>query len=357
MSDAFRELLKKVGSGVHTGEDLTQTEAEAATVMMLQQEATPAQIGAFMLAHRIKRPTPVELAGMLDAYDRFAPKIDTNKFDRPVVVFGNPYDGRSRTAPVSHIVVLMLAAAGIPVMMHGGDCMPTKYGIPAIEIWQKLGIDFSQFSLLQVREILAKTGVGFIYLPQHFVLADKLVPYRDQIGKRPPFATLELIWSPCVGNMHIVAGFVHPPTEERFRATFELRGVHQFTTVKGLEGSCDLPRSRTAIIGLGKNDSGIAAIERLHLNPRDYNLGGKDIAFESSDRLIQQLQEVLQGKATELMPAAILNGGFYLWRFGICPDLASGLTQAEAMLSKGKVAEKLQQLQIYGKKQKEITFL
>ena len=47
MSNEFRDLLRKVGSGVHTGENLNRTEAAAATRMMLLQEATPAQIGRF----------------------------------------------------------------------------------------------------------------------------------------------------------------------------------------------------------------------------------------------------------------------------------------------------------------------
>ncbi|NER79711.1 MAG: hypothetical protein F6K42_09030, partial [Leptolyngbya sp. SIO1D8] len=68
MSQAFRALLKKVGSGRHTSETLTRREATDAALMMLAQEATPAQIGAFMIAHRIKRPVPQELAGFLDAY-------------------------------------------------------------------------------------------------------------------------------------------------------------------------------------------------------------------------------------------------------------------------------------------------
>ena len=77
MSQVFRELLKKVGSGVHTSQSLTRQEAAIATRMMLQQEATPAQIGAFMIAHRIRRPTPTELAGMLDAYNELGPKLDS----------------------------------------------------------------------------------------------------------------------------------------------------------------------------------------------------------------------------------------------------------------------------------------
>jgi anthranilate phosphoribosyltransferase len=344
MSVAFRELLKKVGSGVHTGKNLTREEAAAATRMMLQQEATPAQIGAFMIAHRIKRPTPEELAGMLDAYDQLGPKLpvkDENSL--PVTVFGIPYDGRSRTAPIIPITALILATVGVLVVMHGGDRMPTKYGIPLIEIWQGLGVDFSTLSLAQTQQLFEKTGVGFVYIPQHFPLANDLVPYRDQIGKRPPTATLELVWSPCAGNVHLVAGYVHPPTETRFRETLELRGASNFTLVKGLEGSCDLPRERTAIIAVSQFETN-AGFERLLLHPRDYGFDGKDVPFESANELIAGMQEVLQGKPSELMSSAIWNGGFYLWRCGVCPDFPTGLAKAEALLTAGDVARKLQEI-------------
>ena len=345
MSDQFRELLKKVGSGTHTGKNLTRTEAALATEMMLNQEATPAQIGAFMIAHRIKRPTPTELAGMLDAYDKLSPRLSLYNLPqtKTPVVFSHPYDGRSRTVPVMPITALILAAVDVPVVMHGGDCMPTKYGIPLMEIWQQLGVDFSSVSLAANEQLLAKTGISFIYLPQHFPQAQALVTYREQIGKRPPFATLELIWLPVLGNAHLVSGFVHPPTETRFRETFSLRKVEHYTTVKGLEGSCDLARSRTGIIGLGSPQGW----ERLHLHPRDYDLGGTDLPLESKTQLIDQITSVIAGSNCELMPAAILNGGFYLWRLGVCTDVAAGFAQAEKMLTTGQVAAKLEQLRSF----------
>ncbi|MGK7952530.1 MAG: anthranilate phosphoribosyltransferase family protein [Xenococcaceae cyanobacterium] len=343
MSQEFRELLKKVGSGTHTGKDLTRTEAAAATEMMLEQIATPAQIGAFTIAHRIKRPTPEELAGMLDCYDKIAPKLSLTHLSnsKTPVVFGNPYDGRSRHVPVMPITALILAAVDIPVIMHGGDCMPTKYGIPLIEIWQLLGVDLTNLSLAENEKLLAETGISFVYLRKHFPQAYNLVTYREQIGKRPPFATVELIWLPVAGDVHLVSGFVHPPTETRFQETFSLRNVTNYTTVKGLEGSCDLARNRTAIIGLGSPKG----FDRLHLHPRDYDLDGTDLPLESKTQLIEQTKLVIEGKNCELMPSAILNGGFYLWRFGICQDLASGFAQAEEMLTKGKVKAKLNQLQ------------
>jgi anthranilate phosphoribosyltransferase len=180
MSDEFRELLKRVGSGTHTSKDLTRTETATATRMMLLQEATPAQIGAFMIAHRIKRPTSEEVAGILDAFEQLGSKLSINPtHTHKPVVFGNPYDGRSRTVPVSIITALMLAAAGIPVVMHGGDCMPTKYGIPLVEIWQQLGVDFKRFNLNHTQSIYNQSKIGFIYLPQHFSEASNFVTFRE----------------------------------------------------------------------------------------------------------------------------------------------------------------------------------
>jgi anthranilate phosphoribosyltransferase len=261
MSKEFRELLRKVGSGTHTSKSLSRREAAMAMRMMLLQEATPAQIGAFMIAHRIKRPTGEELAGMLDAYEEMGPRLGqldrVANGDRPVIVLGSPYDGRSRTAPISPFVALILAAAGGAVIMHGGDRMPTKEGIPLIDIWQMLGINWHDLSLNHVQQILSEVGIGFVYLPRHFPLAQNLVPYREQIGKRPPIATLELIWSPYQGDAHLCCGYVHPPTETMIREAFARRGVKQFTTIKGLEGSCDLPCDRTAIIGMGDHPAGL----------------------------------------------------------------------------------------------------
>ncbi|HEY9615896.1 MAG TPA: anthranilate phosphoribosyltransferase family protein [Microcoleaceae cyanobacterium] len=342
MSHAFRELLRKIGSGTHTSESLTRQESAAAMRMMLLQEATPAQIGAFMIAHRIRRPTSTELAGMLDAYAELGPRLSPIAADHPVTVFGVPYDGRSRTAPILPLTALILATAGCPVLMHGGDRMPTKEGDPLIDYWKGLGVDWSLLSLSQTQTVLETTGIGFVYLPTHFPLAHGLVPYREQIGKRPPLATMELMWSPYAGAAHVVAGYVHPPTEERFRETFAHRGITQFTTVKGLEGSCDLPRERTGIIGMQDRDRDF---ERLHLHPRDYGFEGTNVPLDTPANLVQVMQTVLQGEQSELWRSTLWNGGFYLWRLGVCPTIADGITHTETLLQTGQVQQTLQTLQ------------
>ena len=340
MSHEFRDLLKKVGSGSHTSKPLTRGEAEAATRMMLTQVATPAQIGAFMIAHRIKRPTPEELAGTLDAYEALGPTLPAIDSGQPALVLSCPYDGRSRTAPVTPITALLLLAADIPVVMHGGDRMPTKEGIPLVDLWRQLGVELSQLSLAQSHQLMNHSGFGFVYLPRHFAAAHSLVPYREQIGKRPPFATVELLWCPYGGPCTLVIGFVHPPTENLAQETFALRGLQQFITVKGLEGSCDLSRSRTAIIGLHQKDS----FERLLLHPRDYGFDGEDVPFGEEADLGQRLLAVLAGEPSELARTALWNGGFYLWQGGAAPSLEAGFALAQELLTRGKALAKLEDL-------------
>lgn len=342
MSHVFRELLRKVGSGTHTSESLTREEAAAATRMMLLQEATPAQIGAFMISHRIRRPTGTELAGMLDAYEELGPRLQPIAAAHPVTVMGVPYDGRSRTAPLSPLVALILATAHCPVVMHGGDRMPTKEGEPLIDYWRGLGVDWSQLSLSQVQHVLDATGLGFLHLPTHFPLAQGLVPYREQIGKRPPSATMELIWSPYAGETHLVSGFVHPPTELMFQEAIALRGIPHFTSVKGLEGSSDLPRERTAIIGLGAPAIGF---ERLHLHPRDYGFEGKNVPLDTTPTLVEAIYAVLQGQPSELTQSTLWSGGFYLWRCGSCRSLEAGIQEAQRLLTEGLALQKLHELQ------------
>lgn len=338
MSTVFRNLLKNVGSGAHTHKDLSRAEAETAARMMLLGEATPAQIGAFLIAHRIKRPTPSELAGILDAYDSLGSSLPDLPLGQPLRIFGHPYDGRERSTPVAPLVSLILAAAGIPTLQHGSDVCPTKYGVPLVSLWKQLGIPWAGLALDRVAECLQQHRLGFIHLPTHFPLAQGLMVYRDEIGKRPPLATVELMWSPYQGPVHVFSGFVHPPTEVMMLEVGSLRGIPAFTTVKGLEGSCDLPRSRTAIL----HHNG----ERLLLKARDYGLEGSDTAFPGLEVWQQQAMGVLQGDpSSPLWPDVLWSGGTFLWLTGSALTLEMGLDHAKSLLQDGSVLSTLTELQ------------
>ena len=339
MSDRFRKFVQTIGSGTHTGKSLTREEAAEAMELMLQQIATPAQIGAFFIAHRIKRPTGEELAGMQDAYAKLGPQLQpVASHDRAPIVFGIPYDGRSRTAPLAPLVSLIMTAAGVPVILHGGDRMPTKYGVPLVDIWQEWGINWSGVSFDRIQEIFATTGLGFIYTPTHFPLAAGLTPYRDQIGKRPPIATLELMWCPYAGEAHLIFGYVHPPTEKAALIAASLRGTpHKISTVKGLEGSTDLPRDRAAIVGV--HHSGQEDVERIFLHHYDYALSNLNPPLSPTSELMASFATVLRGEPSELFNSVIWNAGFYLWHCGAVSDVKTGMLRARELLSSGAVSQ------------------
>ncbi|MEL7353245.1 MAG: anthranilate phosphoribosyltransferase family protein [Cyanobacteria bacterium P01_A01_bin.116] len=339
--EQFRDLLKKVGSGTHTSKPLSRSEAAIATHLILTQAATPVQIGAFMIAHRIRRPTPTELAGMLDTYDALGPQLTDIESDYPVTVFCNPYDGRSRTAPINPLTALIMAAADAPALLPGSGRMPTKMGLPAIEVFQGLGLDWGVLSLAQLQSVFAQTGLGLVYQPVHFPLAEGLVDYRKQIGKRPTFATVEIMWSPYRGRSNVVSGYVHPPTEARTQDAFTQREIPFFTTVKGLEGSCDISRSRTAILSLNQIQSGTLHTERLLLHPRDYGFEGTDPAFVPVEDLLPLYRDAIAGKPNEIARSAIWNAGFYLWRIGRVEQIEEGFELARSRLNEGTVTQKL----------------
>ncbi len=333
----FRELIGKVGSGEHTSTGLSRQEARAAIEMMLKGKVDSAQMGAFLIAHRIRRPAPQELSGMLDGYRCLGPILTTP--GRRALCFGVPYDGRSRTAPVLPLLALTLAAAGIPVVLHGGNPMPVKYGITLAELFAALGIEWRGLPLTAVQERLDSHGLALTHQPDHFQAAERLVLIRDLIGKRPPVASLELLWTPHQGQRLLVSGFVHPPTEARAWEALAAAGETDLLTVKGLEGSTDLPTTRAGITARVRRGT----VERILLHPRDHGISAAEIPWSGLEDWRRDGQLALKGEGP-LAEALLWNLGAYLWLADRHDDLPTALEQARALLQARIGANKCLQL-------------
>jgi anthranilate phosphoribosyltransferase len=337
MSARFRELLKKVGSGPHTGKELSRTEAAEALALIWDGSATPAQVGAFLIAHRIRRPTGTELAGFLDTYRAQLPQLQGTALPRPAVVFGYPYDGRSRTAPLGPLLALLLAAAGQPVVLHGSGRVATKNGVPLVELWDSLGVNWRGHSLPELEHCLGTIGIAQMQQPDHLPAAEQVNVYREELGKRPPLATTELMLCPLADCGWLVSGFVHPPTEGMIREALALQGQSRFLTVKGLEGSPELPRDRAAIVGREQDGQW----ERIILHARDHDLGGPELVWTDEPTWQAQAIALLNGQDSALRPGLIWNGGIYLWQLGLATAVEQGLEQADQLLRNGSLARTL----------------
>jgi len=326
----LRELLAAIGSGERTGRNLSREEAAEALELLLAEGVNPAQAGAFLIAHRLRRPQPQELAGMLDTYRRLGPTLEVA--GRRTVSFGVPFDGRSRTAPILPLTALLLAAAGLGVVLQGGDPMPVKYGLTQAEALAALGLDLRGLTWPRVQGLFGRHGLALLHQPDHFPDAERLVPLRVAIGKRPPIATLELFWSCCPGGDLQVSGFVHAPTEALINDSLASVGTAEVITIKGLEGGVDLPISRVAIAAHRRGN----ATERLILQARDHGLRSPDPELHSLAMWREQALDALQGQGP-LLESLLWNGGFQLWRSGQAADLAAGLAMAEGLVREGAV--------------------
>ena len=331
----FRELIAKVGSGEHTSTGLSRDEARDAMDLMLQGQASDAQLGAFLIAHRIRRPLPIELTGMLDSYRNHGPKLETP--GRQAICFGVPYDGRSRTAPLLPLLALVLASAEIPVVLHGGDPMPVKYGVTLAELFAALGIECRGLSLAALQQRLSTHHLALTHQPDHFPAAERLLPVRDEIGKRPPVASLELLWTPHCGDHLLVSGFVHPPTEKRAWEALATAGETQVLTVKGLEGSTDLPTTRAGITARVQNGE----VERILMHPRDHGIEADEVAWVCLETWKDQALAALAGEGP-LAEGLAWNLAAFLWQAGACSSLPAALEQSRALLQ-ARSGERLRQ--------------
>ena len=233
----------------------------------------------------------------------------------------------------------MLLASGIPVVLQGGARMPIKYGITAHELFLALDLDLSRLSLSTVQQGFDQHGLALIHQPDHFKIAESLISYREELGKRPPVASLELLWTAHQGKHLLVSGFVHPPTESRAWDALKQAGESNFVTVKGLEGGTDLPIGRACITATVK--SGESARKILH--PRDHGCHEQDVEWSDLDTWVQQAQQALKNQGP-LRSALRWNSGAYIWFSGRAKTLEDGIQHADRLLNEGKALDVLHQL-------------
>jgi anthranilate phosphoribosyltransferase len=250
-----------------------------------------------------------------------------------------PYDGRNRTAPVYPLTALVLAAAGVPVVLSGGDRIPVKYGVTPQELFAALGLPLRGLPIERVQEGLDRHGLALVHQPDHLPFAEVLIPYREELGKRPPVASVELLWSPHQGSHLLVSGFVHPPTEARAWEALRLAGESDLVTVKGLEGGTDLPVSRACVTARVRNGEA----ERTILHPRDHGCHGPETAWTEEQEWRRQAETALEGEG-DLAGAVIWNAGTYLWFSDHRSTLREGLECARRMLLEGRARARLEAL-------------
>ena len=173
------------------GEDLQRTEASWAMSQIMSGEATPAQIGAFMLALRSKGETVEELAGLVDVMLENAVLLQTGSDAVDIVGTGGDLVG---TVNISSMASILTAASGVPVLKHGSRSASGKTG--SSEMLEVLGIRLD-LSPQQVTEVFKKVGITFFFAPVFHPAMRHVAPIRKELAIPTTFNFLGPLANPA----------------------------------------------------------------------------------------------------------------------------------------------------------------
>lgn len=178
-------------SSLLAGEDLERASASWAMSQIMSGDATPAQIGAFMLALRSKGETVAELAGLVDVMLRNAVLLETGDDAVDIVGTGGDQVG---TVNISSMASILTAAAGYPVLKHGSRSASGKTG--SSEMLEVLGIRLD-LSPQQVAEVFDKVGITFFFAPVFHPAMRHVAPVRKELAIPTTFNFLGPLANPA----------------------------------------------------------------------------------------------------------------------------------------------------------------
>jgi anthranilate phosphoribosyltransferase len=244
----MQQFVKIVGRGEKLARHLSREEAAEAVIELLDGLGTPAQVGAFLVAMRVKSESAEECVGFtLGARERFEPPALAPGGSVDV---GAPHDGRVRTAPLTWLAALVTAAGGVAAVASGTPRLPTKHGVGVHEVLESLGLEPLAAGAAG-RETLSRLGLAYQPVERWFPRWEALRPVREELGLRTLLSTVEKLLNPCRAD-HAVVGIFHKTYLVRLGEALRHLGLQRAVVVQGPEGGV-VPsvRRKTAIAWAG----------------------------------------------------------------------------------------------------------
>ncbi len=330
--DHFKPIIAKVA----TGSPLTREEAEKAFEQILSGEATLAQMGAFLMALRVRGETVDEISGAVTAMR--AKMLRVNAPADAIDIVGTGGDN-SGSWNVSTLAAILTAATGLKIAKHGNRAASSKSGSADVltALGVKVGIDAAG-----IERCINDAGVGFMFAPTHHSSMRHVAPVRVELGTRTIFNILGPLSNPAGVKKQVIGVFSESwmmPIAE----TLKSLGSTDLWIVHGSDGLDEITTTgETKIVAL-KN----GAITSFTIKPEDAGLNrAKPEALKGGDgeHNAKALLAVLNGERTAYRDIAVLNAAAAL----VVADRAATLDDAarivEAAIDDGRAKQVLETL-------------
>ena len=334
----WRTVLGRVAAGHH----LAAEEAGAALSEILDGNATPAQIAAFMFGLRCKGETVDEMSGMVGAMLAASEKVvlPADLSERVVDTCGTGGD-RSGTINVSTIAALIVSGAGVPVCKHGGRAASSQAG--SADVLEALGVVID-LGPAGVARCVIEAGIGFCFAPRYHPAMRHAGPVRRELGVPTAFNFLGPLANPARVRRQVV-GVGDPDMAPRMAGVLAAGGSARVMIVHGAGGLDELSTAGPSTVH--SFSSGDGEFREEVIDPGALGLAPasiEDLRGGDAETNAALARAVLEGELGPRRDIVLLNAAAGLVVGGACSDLREGLVLAAAVVDDGRAAGCLDRL-------------
>jgi len=329
MQDALAQLLD--------GHDLSRAEARRVMDRIMSGEATPAQIGGFLVALRLKGETADEIAGCAEAMRAHVLPVRPARDDL-VDTAGTGGDG-GKTFNISTAAALVAAAAGAGVAKHGNRSISSQAG--SADVLEALGFEL-ELPPNRIAQSIDELGFGFMFAPTHHPSMKHAAPVRRELAARTVFNVLGPLTNPAGARAQVV-GVYSPLLVPVIADVLARLGARRAFVVHGAGGIDELsPAGPNLVCEVVAGE-----VRRREIDPVDLGVERCDpdeLRGGTAAENATSIREVFAGAGGGRRTAILLNAAGAIAAGGHAEDLREGLELAREALDSGAAASRLEQL-------------
>ena len=319
------------------GRDLTRDEARRVMDTIMSGEATPAQIGGFLVALRLKGETADEIAGCAEAMRAHVLPVSPKRDDL-VDTAGTGGDG-GRTFNISTAAALVAAAAGAGVAKHGNRSVSSASG--SADVLEALGFELA-LGPERIAQSIDELGFGFMFAPTHHPAMKHAGPVRHELAARTVFNVLGPLTNPAGARAQVV-GVYSPLLVPVIADVLAKLGARRAFVVHGAGGIDELSPAGPNLVCEVVD----GAVRRREIDPLELGIPRCDpdeLRGGTAAENAQTIHDVLAGAPGACRSAIVLNAAGAIAAGGHADDLAEAVPLAEEAIDSGAAGERLAEL-------------
>ena len=330
-------IIQEAIQAVLEQRDLSRDEMTAVMRQIMTGEATPAQIGGFLIGLRMKGETVDEITAAATVMRELATPVEVNK-DHLVDIVGTGGDGLG-TFNISTACTFVVAAAGGRVAKHGNRAVSSTSG--SADLLEAAGVNL-QINPQQVAECIDEVGVGFMFALLHHSAMKHAIGPRKEMGVRTIFNILGPLTNPADAP-NMLLGVFSDELVEPLANVLKALGCEHVLVVHSADGLDEISigdKTNCAELKDGK-------ITTYSISPADFNIQLsplKTIQVASADESLAMIHSALNNEPGPARDAIVLNAGAAVWIAGLAPSIAEGIAKAQEVIADGSAKAKLDAL-------------